>query len=651
MADHAQAHPHPSPVQSVSLFSRLTAGWSISAKFSAVTAGLVLWVVTMVLAYDISSHPDRFEWTKAVVLLALVALSVGAIARFSVRLLVRPLSQLHEGLEAACAGRLNRIHVNRTGDEIESLGNSFNQMISALAASNSALAEYHKLLEEKIRQRTEQLEQALHTATAASQTKSEFLANMSHELRTPMSGVIGMLDLVLDSPLSTDQREQILTAHNCAHSLLALLNDLLDLSKIEAGRMALEEIPFDLRQMVADCAKAHQLKARAKGITLTWQVDDGVPRQILGDPLRIRQILNNLLSNAVKFTSEGYVRVSVSLQPGAGDTSRPHILRLVVSDTGPGIAQEKQETIFEKFTQADGSISRKFGGTGLGLAITRKLTEVHGGRILLDSKVGMGSSFTVLLPCGRVDNAAGENVHAAAPASSETPRILVVEDNRINQKVVVSLLRKKGYTADIANNGQEALDCLKLREYGLVLMDVQMPVLDGLEATHQIRADARFALLPIVAMTAHAMNGDRERCLQAGMNDYVAKPVDHKHLLSLVDHYLNHTLPRSAGAGEPSPAEQSVLTEELIQLFLQLSPQRLQALRQSCDAGNLASVRSEAGKLRTAAEEISAAGIVRCAAAVEDASASADLQRVQQSLLHLDEELSSFIRQAAPEAR
>ncbi|MBI5280780.1 MAG: response regulator [Candidatus Solibacter usitatus] len=596
----------------------------------------------MVLAYDISSDPDRFEWSKAAVLLAVVGLTVGAISRFSVRLLVRPLAQLQEGLQDACAGRLNQIPVHRTGDEIEALGSSFNQMISALAASNAALAEYHRLLEEKISQRTEQLEHALHIATTASQTKSEFLANMSHELRTPMSGVIGMLDLVLDSPLSADQREQILTAHNCAYSLLALLNDVLDLSKIEAGRMVLEEIPLDIRQLVAECAKAHQLKARAKGISLTWQAEDAVPRQILGDPLRIRQILNNLLSNAVKFTSEGHVRVSVSLQPAPGDTHRPHTLRLVVSDTGPGIAPEKQESIFEKFTQADGSISRKFGGTGLGLAITRKLTEVHGGRILLDSKPGSGSSFTVLLPCGKVDNGAGESAPAAGPAHLESARILVVEDNRINQKVVVSLLRKKGFTADVANNGQEALDALQLRSYGLVLMDVQMPVLDGLEATRRIRTDARFSWLPIVAMTARAMSGDRERCLRAGMNDYLAKPVDHKHLLSLVEKYLTQV--------DSCPAQQPALSGELVHLFLQLSPQRLYELRQSCEAGDLAAIQIEARKLRAAAEVINAEGVVRFASALEDAGARADLQLVQQSLLHLDQAIRELGRQAAPVA-
>ncbi len=521
---------------------------SIAAKLSAVAALLTSWMVVVVLAYDITVS-RRMPAGKAVVLVVSIGMVVAFMWRLSCRWLTEPLRKLERAVQDVCEGRLGRIETCPTGDEVESLGRSFNQMTEVLLATRGQVQAQQQEMEAKIRERTDELEGALQKVMEASAAKSEFLANMSHELRTPMSGVIGMLELALDSPMSAEQHEQLAAAHNCAQSLLAMLNDLLDLSKIEAGHMILEKVPFEPRALVADCVKTHSARAKSKGLSMTWAVDMQVPRTLVGDPLRIRQIMSNLLGNAVKFTFVGSVRVEVGLAetpaPGAAqaDISTVH-LRLSVSDTGPGITLEQQSAVFDKFSQADGSISRRFGGTGLGLAIVKRLVEIHGGSVELESEPGKGSRFSVILPlavaAGRLN---GQNGILAADAGSITDNcrgpILLVEDNLINQKVVTCLLRKKGYLVDTAKHGQEALELLDRNRYQLVLMDVQMPVLDGLQATHRIRSNPAWAGLPIVAMTAHAMNGDRERCLEAGMNEYLAKPVDHKHLLSIVELYLS----------------------------------------------------------------------------------------------------------------
>ncbi len=339
---------------------------------------------------------DTFNLGKALLLLLMVTLVTAAISRFTIRLLARPLGQLQAGITSARDGRLQPIVVSKTGDEVEFLGESFNRMIEALAASQTTLLEHQQSLEKRIKDRTDQLEEAMRTAQAASQAKSEFLANISHELRTPMNGIIGMLDMALDRELGPELTEQVQTAQSCAYSLLSLLNDILDLSKIEAGMMTLEKLPFDFRELLADCIKAHQPKATENSVSLRSEVAPSVPRQIGGDPLRIRQIIANLVSNAVKFTEHGVVTVRVNgefVQPGEFQ------LHIAVEDSGTGIPADKLLSIFDKFTQADGSVSRRFGGTGLGLAITRSLVALHGGEIQVQSELGCGSTFAVTLTC------------------------------------------------------------------------------------------------------------------------------------------------------------------------------------------------------------------------------------------------------------
>jgi CheY-like chemotaxis protein len=367
---------------------------------------------------------------------------------------------------------------------------------------------------------------------------------MSHEFRTPLNGILGMIEIALDSELTTAQREELETARDCSNSLLALINDILDFSKIEAGRMTLEKIPFEPRELIGNCSKLLAPKAADRGLQLSCEIAPEVPEHLLGDPLRVGQIVVNLLDNAVKYTNEGAVRLRLTSAPAL--VANRVRLRLDVVDTGIGIPADKLKTIFDEFTQADGSITRRYGGTGLGLTIARKLVQMHNGRIWVESEVGRGSAFHVEFDLDEISTPGG--LSEPRPADPVAPpnavpaaahgRILIVEDNIVNQQVVAGLLSKKGYHTTVVNHGGEALAALEAASFDLVLMDVQMPVLDGLEATRRIRLDERWRNLPIVGLTAHAMAGDRERCIQAGMSDYLPKPVRGPALIETVKRYI-----------------------------------------------------------------------------------------------------------------
>lgn len=501
---------------------------ALAVSSNAVNNVKKIGMITMGLSQAQSENRQK-EIVRVAFILGCVSLLLSSvIAGLISRSISNPIQRLSRVVRHIRDGDLAQYIPPTSGGELGMLEEDVNAMSKSLANANA--------LEQE---RRDSLEKSREAAESANRAKSQFLANVSHELRTPMNGTLGMLQLLQETPLTNYQKEFVSTANESTEHLLRIINDILDFSKIEDGKLILENIWFNPEQLVKRSMNAFRSEARLREIDLLLEsVGEQNDAEVLGDPTRLRQILVNLIGNAVKFTTVGHVRIRVIYE--VIDAQRM-LLNVYVEDTGIGIPEEKQHVIFEAFTQADGTTTRRHGGTGLGLSICRQLITLMEGEIRVKSRQGVGSVFSIHIPLRyRAQIAVPETPDTNNTALTLTGKVLLVEDNVVNQAVTRGMLKLLGLEVDTASNGEEALTLSAKVPYDLILMDCQMPVMDGFEATRQLRrSDANSnQKTPVIALTANAMQGDKERCLDAGMDDYLAKPINREQLNSTVKRWL-----------------------------------------------------------------------------------------------------------------
>ena len=504
---------------------------------------------------------ERWILDLVVILLLLTAAVLAALIAFR-RTIEAPLSRLLEVINRAKHGQRNQAVEWDSADEMGVVISEFNDLQARQALYEEELRSARDNLEQRVNERTAELQSALDAADVANKAKSEFLAVMSHELRTPLNGVLGLTDSVLAESLTDGQRERLLLIKESGGSLLDLLNDLLDVSKIEAGSIDFELLTFDLSAFLERVAKFWRSLADAKGLCFVLEQPDGPAPLVHSDPTRLRQVLFNLLNNAIKFTETGEIRLRATHR---NEADGQMLLRFEVIDSGIGMDADVLDKVFARFSQADSSTTRRFGGSGLGLSICKDLATLMGGEVGVESELGEGSTFWFTIRCQAGDpeeaiEDAWPSFDSEMPESSEPERslrVLVAEDNEINQLVIDSLIKRLGHEVRIVDNGVEAVKAVGEESFDLILMDVQMPEMDGCTATERIRAlEGPVAAIPIIALTANAMHGDRERYLAHGMNDHVPKPIQPKALKAAIARCVGDER-ASADAGESEIADEA----------------------------------------------------------------------------------------------